>query len=69
MGIFGSSRSFISGSSFFFVTGTDVAFLTRSVTYRPQPTTSCRLWKERQWRHTVDTVWRLKMKGISRISM
>jgi hypothetical protein len=26
VGIFGSSRSFINGSSFFYVSGTDVAF-------------------------------------------
>jgi hypothetical protein len=42
-GIFGSSRSFIDSSSFFFVFGTDVVFLTRSATSRPQPTTSGRL--------------------------
>jgi hypothetical protein len=38
--IFGSSRSFIGSSSFFFVSGTDVVFLTCSATSRPQPTTS-----------------------------
>lgn len=41
-----------------------VAFLTRSTTSRPQPTTSSRLREERQRRRVVDTVWRLKMKGF-----
>jgi hypothetical protein len=50
VGIFESPRSFIGGSSFFFVSGTDVAFSARSATSRPQPTTSCRLWKEWQQR-------------------
>jgi hypothetical protein len=36
VGIFRSSRSFIDGSSFFFVSGTDVAFWARSATSRPQ---------------------------------
>ena len=54
-------------SSFFFGFGTDVIFLTRSATSRPQPTTSGRFWEERQRRGAVDTVWRLKTKGISRI--
>jgi hypothetical protein len=48
--MFGSSRSFIGSSSFFFVFGTDVVFLTRSATSRPQPTTSGRLREERQRR-------------------
>jgi hypothetical protein len=39
----GSSRSFIGSFSFFFVSGTDVVFLTRSAISRPQPTTSGRL--------------------------
>ena len=34
---------------------TDVVFLTRSATSRPQPTTSGRLRKERQRRRAVDT--------------
>jgi hypothetical protein len=34
-----------------------------------QPTTSGRLGKERQWWRAVDMVWRLKMKGFSRISL
>jgi hypothetical protein len=67
VGIFGSPRSFIGSSSFFFVFGTDVVFLTRSVTSRLQPTTLGRLREERQRRRAVDTVWRLKMKGFSRI--
>jgi hypothetical protein len=47
----------------------DVVFLTRSTTSRPQPTTSGRLREERQRRRAVDMVWRLKMKGFSRISL
>jgi hypothetical protein len=69
VGIFGSSRSFIGSSSFFFVFGVDVVFLTRSATSRPQSTTSGRLREERQRRRAVDTVWRLKMKGFSKISL
>jgi hypothetical protein len=69
VGIFGSSRSFIGSFSFFFVFGTDVVFLTRSATSHPQSTTSGRLREERQRRRAVDTVWRLKMKGFSRISL
>jgi hypothetical protein len=69
VGIFGSSRSFIDNSSFFFVFRTDVVFLTRSTTSRLQPTTSGRLREERQRWRAVDTVWRLKMKGFSRISL
>jgi hypothetical protein len=69
MGIFGSSRSFIGSSSFFFVFGTDVVFLTRSATSRPQPITLGRLREEQQRRLAVDTVWRLKIKGFSRISL
>jgi hypothetical protein len=60
VGIFGSSRSFIGSSSYFFVFGTDVIYLTRSVISRPQPTTSGRLREERQ--RVVDTVWGLKKK-------
>ena len=41
----------------------------RPATSRPQPTTSGRLREERQWQHAVDMVWRLKMKGFSRISL
>jgi hypothetical protein len=67
VGIFGSSRSFNDSSSFFIVFGMDVVFLTRFVTSHPQPTTSSRLRQERQRRHAVDTVLRLKMKGFSRI--
>jgi hypothetical protein len=40
----------------FFVFGTNVVFLTRSATSRPQPTTSGRLREERQRRRAVDTV-------------
>jgi hypothetical protein len=69
VGVVWSSRTSSGGSSFFFVYGTDVAFLARSATSRSQLTTSCRLWKERQRRRAVDTVWRLKMKGISKILM
>jgi hypothetical protein len=69
MGIFGSSRSFISSSSFFFVSGTDVVFLTHSVTSHLQATTSGRLREERQRWRAVDTIWRLKMKDFSRISL
>jgi hypothetical protein len=69
VGIFGSSRSFIGSSSFFFVFETDVVFLTRSTTSCPQPTTSGQLREERQQRYAVDMVWRLKMKGFSRISL
>jgi hypothetical protein len=69
VGIFGSSRRFISGASFFFISGTDVAFWARLGTYHWQPTMSGRLWVERQRRRAVDTVWRLKMKGISKISL
>jgi hypothetical protein len=47
VGIFGSSRGFIGSSAFFFVSGTDMAFLTRSTTSRPQPTMSGRLGEER----------------------
>jgi hypothetical protein len=35
VGISGSSRSFISGYSFFFVSGMDVVLLTRSATSHP----------------------------------
>jgi hypothetical protein len=66
--IFGSSRSFIGSSSYFFVFGTDVVLSIRSATSHPQPTMSGRLKEERQ-RRAVDTVWRLKMKGFSRISL
>jgi hypothetical protein len=45
---FGSSRTFIGNSPFFFVFETDVIFLTRSATFRLQPTTSCRLTDDRQ---------------------
>jgi hypothetical protein len=68
VGIFGSLRSFI-GNYFFFVSGTDVVFMTRSATSSLQPTTSGQLRKKRQRRRAVDTVWRLKMKGFSRISL
>jgi hypothetical protein len=55
-------------SSFlFFVSGTDVVFLTRLVTSHSQPITSGQLRVERQRRRAVDTVWRLKLKGFSRI--
>jgi hypothetical protein len=54
VGIFISSRSFIGGSSFFLVFGTDVVFLTCSATSRPQPTTSGRFKEERQ--RAVNTV-------------
>jgi hypothetical protein len=67
LGIFESSRSFIGGSSFFFVSGTNMIFLTRLVTFCPQPTTSIRLKEKRQRRRAIDTVWRLKIKGFSRI--
>jgi hypothetical protein len=50
-----------------FVFGADVVFLTRSTTSRPLPTTLGRLREEWQRWRTVDTVWRLKMKGFSRI--
>jgi hypothetical protein len=57
VGIFGSSRSIIGSSSFFFFfSGMDVVFLTHSVNSRPQTTTSGRLREERQRRRTVDTV-------------
>jgi hypothetical protein len=69
VGIFGSSRSFIGSSSFFFVSGTDAVFLTYLAISRPQPTTSGRLREERQRQRAVDTVWRLKMEGFSRISL
>jgi hypothetical protein len=69
VGIFGSSRSFIGSSSFFFVSGTIVVFLTRSATSRPQTTMSGRLREERQRWRAIDTVWRLKIKGFSRISL
>jgi hypothetical protein len=69
VGIIGFSISFIGSSSFFFVFGTDVVFLTRSATSRPQPTTLDRLREERQRRCTVDMIRRLKMKGFSRISL
>jgi hypothetical protein len=67
-------KELIGSSSFFFVSGTDMVFMTRSTTSRsttsrPQPTTLGRLRKERQRRCAVDTVWRLKMKGFSRISL
>jgi hypothetical protein len=68
VGIFGSLRSFI-GNYSFFVSGTDVVFMTRSATSSLQPTTSGQLRKKRQRRRAVDTVWRLKMKGFSRISL
>jgi hypothetical protein len=45
MGIFGSSRSFIGSSSFFFVFGTDVVFLTRSATF-PSATNNVRPTRE-----------------------
>jgi hypothetical protein len=64
VGIFLSSRGFIGSSSFFFVFGADVVFLTRSTTSHPQPTTSGRLREERQRRRAIDTVWRLKMKSF-----
>jgi hypothetical protein len=64
-----SSRSFIDGYSFFFVYGTYVIFLTRSATFRPQPSTSGRLREERQRWRAVDILWWLKMKDISRISL
>jgi hypothetical protein len=67
VGIFGSSRSFIGSSSFFFVFETDVVFLTRSATSHLQPTMSGRLGEEWQRQCTIDTVWWLKMKGFSRI--
>jgi hypothetical protein len=56
VGIFGSSRSFIGSSSYFFVSGTDVVFSIRSATSRPQSTTSGWLREERQRRRAVDTV-------------
>jgi hypothetical protein len=52
--LFGSSRSFISGSSFFFVFGADVAFRAHSATFRPQLTTLGQLWEEQRRRHDVD---------------
>jgi hypothetical protein len=55
-GIFGSSRSFIGSSSYFFVSGTDVVFSTRSATSCPQSTTPGQLREERQRRRAVDTV-------------
>jgi hypothetical protein len=67
--ISGSSKSFMGSSSFFSVSETDVVFLTRSATSRPQPTTSVRLREERQQRSVVHKVWRLKMKDFSRISL
>jgi hypothetical protein len=69
VGIFGSSSSFIGSYSFFFVFGTDMVFMTRSATSRLQSTTSSRLREERQRRRTIDAVWRLEMKGFSRISL
>jgi hypothetical protein len=76
VGISGSPKSFIDGYSFFFVSRTDVVFLTRgdfpSATnnVRPAPGgTSGPLQEERQQRRVVYTVWRLKTKGISKISM
>jgi hypothetical protein len=62
VGAFESSRSFIGNSSYFFVSGMDVVFSTRSVTSRPQPTTLSRLREKRQ--RAVDTIWRLKTKGF-----
>jgi hypothetical protein len=53
----------------FFVSQTDVVFLTRSATSRPQPTMSGRLREERQRWRAVDTIWRLKMKAFSKISL
>jgi hypothetical protein len=44
-----------------------VVFLTCSATSRSQPRTPGRLREERQRRHAIDTVWRLKMEGFSRI--
>jgi hypothetical protein len=64
-----SSRRCIDGYSFFFVSGADVVFLTRSATSRMQPITLGRLREEWQRRHATDTVWRLKTKGISRITL
>jgi hypothetical protein len=69
VGIFGSSRSFIDSSSFFFVFRADVVFLTRSTTSHPQPIASGELREDRQRWRAVDTVWRLNMKGFSRISL
>jgi hypothetical protein len=46
---------------------TPLAFWVRSATFCPHPTMSGRLSEERQRRRAVDAVWRLKMKGISRI--
>jgi hypothetical protein len=63
-GIFGSSRSFIDSSSFFFVFGTNVAVLTHLSTSYPQPTTSDRLREERQRRRDINTVWRLLLKDL-----
>jgi hypothetical protein len=51
-----ASRSYIGSSSLFFVSGTNVVFLTRSATSRPQPTISGRLREERQRRRAVNTV-------------
>jgi hypothetical protein len=69
VGIFGPSKSFIGSYSFFFVFGTDMVFMTRSATSRLQSTTSSRLREERQRRRAIDAVWRLEMKGFSRISL
>jgi hypothetical protein len=56
VGISGSSRSFINGYSFFFVSGTDMLFMTCSATSRPQPTTSGQLREECQRRYTINAV-------------
>jgi hypothetical protein len=67
VGISGSSRGFIDSYFFLFISGTDVIFLPHSVTSLSQRTTSGRLREEPQCRRAVDTVWRLKMKSISRV--
>jgi hypothetical protein len=64
-----SSRSFIGNLSYFFISGTDMVFSTCSATSCPQPTTSGRLREERQRSRAINTVWRLKMKSFSRISL
>jgi hypothetical protein len=57
VGIFGLPRSFISSSSFFFVSESDVVFPMSGL-----------LREERQRQRVVDTVRGLKMKCFSRIS-
>jgi hypothetical protein len=48
-------RQGFGSSSFFFAIENDVVFLARSVTFRPQPTTSGRLFEKRHRQRVVDT--------------